>query len=527
MRVLFIYPSLDCPPGINHGITALSGVLKEHGHETRLLHVCEALWTPPTNDDVLATVAETKPDVIGFSVMSQQYAWSCEKADLIRARFPDIPLVIGGVHCTMVPEDVTNDAHFDYVCVGEGEFAFRELVNRIQRGEDTSTTPNMRIPAKFSKTGQAINNPVMPFPDLVTLPEQDFELFDIDHITRVKKGWFGMLTSRGCPYKCTYCFNKEIVDRYLEDGAATKQKEYLRHFPIPRVIREIRELKARHPDITTLIFDDDLFTLNREYVAEFTKAYKEAGFPMLYVVNAHVQQFSEETARQLKESGCMICKYGLESGSDRVRREILWRFMSNGAIERAFAAAHSKDLHTSAFVMFGLPTETRDEVMETVQLIARIKMGRFRWALFFPFPGTAGYRISVEKDLIDYDKMARLGNYFDGTCLKFGPELDLLFEKMGKVFHWWVNAETDWPTAPIYRALVDEVLSWDRATFEQKKSTLQERDRELSEDLLAKGLPHYSIRYSHVMAVHSDFVLWERGQILAGATKDETTYTLD
>ena len=57
--------------------------------------------------------------------------------------------------------------------------------------------------------------------------------------------------------------------------------------------------------------------------------------------------------------------------------------------------------------------------------------------------------------------------YFDGTCLKFGPELDLLFEKMGKVFHWWVNAETDWPTAPIYRALVDEVLSWDRETFDR------------------------------------------------------------
>ena len=131
----------------------------------------------------------------------------------------------------------------------------------------------------------------MPFPDLASLPEQDFELFDIDHITRIKKGWFGMLTSRGCPYKCTYCFNKEIVDRYLEDGAATKQKEYLRHFPVERVIREIRELKERHPAITTLIFDDDLFTLNREYVAEFTAAYKAAGFPMPYVVNAHVSSF--------------------------------------------------------------------------------------------------------------------------------------------------------------------------------------------------------------------------------------------
>ena len=263
-------------------------------------------------------------------------------------------------------------------------------------------------------------------------------------------------------------------------------------------------------------------------MAEFTAAYQEAGIGLPYVVNAHVQQFSEEMARQLKESGCMIVKFGLESGSERIRRDVLWRYMSNAAIERSFAAAHKFDLHTSAFVMFGLPFENRDDILETIQLCARVKMGRFRWAIFFPFPGTAGYRIAQDNGLIDHDKMARLGNYFDGSCLKFGEEHDLFLEKLGKVFHWYVNAESDWPSANLYRKLVDEVEGWSRAEFDAHKASLHERDRELSEDLLVKGIPHYSIRYSHVMAVNSDFVTWERREMsLATSRRSETTYTLD
>lgn len=527
MRVLFIYPSIDCPPGINHGIAGLSGVLKAHGHETGLLHVCEALWPLPSEEDVVRRVLEFRPDVVGFSVMSQQYAWSVGMAQAIQ-KATSVPLVIGGVHCTMVPDEVVADGHFDYVCVGEGEYSLLELVRRMELGLDLTTVPNMRIPAARSPSGVAISNPVAPFPDLVSLPEQDFELFDLDHIVRVKKGWMGMLTSRGCPYKCTYCFNKEIVDRYVEDGAVARPKEYLRHFPVERVLREIRELKTRHPHISTLIFDDDLFTLNKEYVAEFTAAYKASGINLPYVVNAHVQQFSEDMAKQLKDSGCMIVKFGVESGSERIRRDVLWRYMSNNAIERSFEAAHRHDLHTSAFIMFGLPFETRADILETIQLCARAKMGRFRWAIFFPFPGTAGFRISQENGLIDPEKMARMGNYFDGSCLKFGDEHDLYLEKLGKVFHWYVNAESDWPTAPLYRRLVDELDAMDRVAFDARKPFLQEQDRELSEELLQKGLPHYSIRYSHVMAVNSDFVTWERREMaFAGGKRNETTYTLD
>src|SRR5262249_2551237 len=145
MRVLFIYPSIDCPPGTNHGLACMSGVLKENGHEVELIHVCDQLWPIQTNDEILARVRAYQPGIIGISAMSQQFDWCCELAKALRSS-SDIPLCIGGVHCTMVPDEVVATNLFDYVCVGEGEYAFLELVNRLQNGGDTMTVPNMPLP---------------------------------------------------------------------------------------------------------------------------------------------------------------------------------------------------------------------------------------------------------------------------------------------------------------------------------------------------------------------------------------------
>ena len=140
----------------------------------------------------------------------------------------------------------------------------------------------------------------------------------------------------------------------------------------------------------------------------------DQGLP--FVVNAHVQVFDDDMAYALADAGCMILKFGLESGSAKIRKDVLWRFMSNEQIVRSFEAAHRHNLHTSAFIMFGLPFEGRDEIMETIRLCAQVQMGRFRWAIFFPFAGTAGHRIADELGLINQEKMAGLGNYFDGTA---------------------------------------------------------------------------------------------------------------
>lgn len=527
MRVLFVYPNIDCPPGINHGIAAMSGVLKHRGHEVGLIHVCDNLWELPTTEQVLGRIDDFRPDIVGFSAMSQQYAWCCGISRALRERCPDLPQAVGGVHCTMVPDEVVADDLWDWVFLGECDDSFPELVDRLRDGGDLRSVPGTRVPARFSPTGEVIVNHVGPFPDLAALPETDYELFDIDHVVAKKNGWMGLITSRGCPYKCTYCFNMEIVDLYKDEGGAKNVKDYLRTYPVDRMVEEIRVLKERHPGISTLIIDDDLFTLNKKYVQEFTSAYRDSGIGLPYVVNAHVQCFDDRMARALSESGCIITKYGLESGSPRVRKEVLWRFMTNLQIENMTRTAHKYGLHTSAFVMFGLPNESKDEIYETLRLCARVKMGRFRWAIFYPFPGTAGYTISKDLDAIDWDKWENMGNYFDASCLKFGEEHDLFLEKLGALCPWYVNALTDWQCSKTYIELVNEVEAMDRETFRKKRADLVKYDRELSEELMRLDIPHYSIRYAHVMGVRSDFVKWERR--LEASTREEqaVVYTLD
>jgi anaerobic magnesium-protoporphyrin IX monomethyl ester cyclase len=523
MRVLFLHPNIDCPPGVNHGLIALSGVLKANGHETRLVYACDAIEPVPTPEQIADLVREWKPGLLAFSVMTQQYPWAVEVSKHLRQAFPAIPQVVGGVHITMIPDEVSEDRVFDYYCAGEGDYALLELVNRLEKGEDTTTCPNMRL----WKDGRKYTNPVLPFPDLVTLPPLDYDLFEMGKVLDSKKGWLSVLLSRGCPYKCTYCFNKEIVDLYRAEGAAKSPREFLRKYPIERILGEIRTLKAKHPQINTIIFDDDLFTLDKPFVLKFCEAYKRENFGIPFVVNAHVQVFDDEMACALKDAGCMIVKYGLESGSDRVRRQVLWRYMTNDQIRASFDAAHRYDLHTSAFVMIGLPLETRTEIEETLQVCADVKMGRFRWAVFFPFVGTAAHKISVDNDLIDHEKMKTMGNYFDGSCLKFGEAHDLYLTKLSKFCHWYVNERTDWPTAPAYRRLVAEVEAMDRATFEREYPRLRRLDREMSDEFLEKDLTHYTQRYSHVMGVRSDFVRWERERLKKATAGGKIAYTLD
>lgn len=523
MRFLMIYPAIDCPAGINHGVISISAVLKEGGHQVEMIYPNEQVGPIPTKEEIAEIVREYEPGCIGYSVMSQQYPWAVEVNAYLKQQFPGIPSVVGGVHVTMVPDEVVEENYFDFACAGEGEYALLELLNRIENGGDTTTVPNMRM----IRDGKKIVNPVGPFPDMNKLPPLDWELFDVGHVTTVKNGWLGMLTSRGCPYKCTYCFNKEIVDLYVEEGGAEKPKEFFRHFPIDVVMQDLKRLKATYPMIETIIFDDDLFTLNKKYVLEFCQAYKDNDIDLPFVVNAHVQVFDEEMAGALKDAGCRIVKYGLESGSPKIRKEVLWRYMTNDKIIKSFEAAHIHDLHTSAFVMFGLPFEGRDEIMETIRLCAETKMGRFRWAIFYPFPGTAAYTISKDNNLIDWDKFKGMGNYFDASCLNFNDAHDLFIEKLGKFFHCYVNAETDWPSAPIYRKFVDELDAMSRAEWDARKDELNAQDRELSDELLEKDITHYSKRYSTVMGVHSDFVKWEMQQKAGAKQAVGADYTLD
>ncbi len=390
--------------------------------------------------------------------------------------------------------------------MGECEDAFLEFVERLGRREPLEGVRNLGL----RDGGSPRINPVRPLPDLEKLPPKDYGVFDFQRLIDAKKGWVGLMASRGCPFSCTYCFNHFMVKKYRGDlGCSFQGLRYIRHFPVGRMIEEIRFLLGRYRGITMFIFDDDLFTFDPAYVREFCAAYR-AVTDLPFVVNGHVGFWDRERAETLAAAGCRIVKFGIESGSPRVRGEVLRRHMTNDAIAEAVRSVEGAGMHSSCFLMVGLPGETREEVLDTVRLMARAEPGRFRWTFFFPYPGTDSCEMAARSGCIDRAKMESMANFTDASCLDFGAEHNLFLEKVGRIFPWFVNAEAGFETAPFYKGKVREILGMDRAEWEKAAPGLLEEDRRISLGFQREGKRHYAVKYNPFMGVISDYFVNER-----------------
>lgn len=503
MKILFIYPNSESQVGFNYGVACLAAELKQHGHEVAFWQLCEEIEPLPDEAKVAEVLASEQPDLIGFSVVTNQWQLTARVAGWCRLH-SSAPLVCGGVHATLSGEDVLKSGLFEYIMVGEAEGAFLEFVELLAAGMDVKAVSNLGY---LGDDGQPVINPVRPLPVLTMLPQKDYEIFDFQRIIDAKHGWVGLMASRGCPFNCTYCFNHTMVKKYRKDlGCSFRGLNYIRHHSVGQMIDEIRYLESRFRNITMYIFDDDLFTYDMEYVVEFCRKYREVS-QMPFVVNGHVGFWDEPRAKALAEAGCKIVKFGVESGSPRIRKQVMHRHTANEKIKEAIEITHRYGMHSSCFLMIGLPDETPDDVGQTIRLMAEALPGRFRWTFFYPFPGTEAYDLAEAGGYIDRHKFNTLVNFTDESCLDFGAEQNLYLEKVGKVFPWFVNAYSPLAAAPFYREQVDMLLSLDQEQWDEIKDELLQRDKEYSARFAAEGLSHYAIKYNRFMGVISDYFL--------------------
>jgi radical SAM superfamily enzyme YgiQ (UPF0313 family) len=500
MKILFLYPNAGSQIGFNYGIAHLSAVLKQSGHDVALWQLCDDIESLPSEEEFISRLRQESADIIGFSVVTNQWPYAKKLAAWAR-KATDAPLVCGGIHTMAAAEDILKSHLFDFIVRGEAEEAFAEFVDTLSKSRDPSDVRNLG----YLQNGQVRLNPLRPLPDLTVLPFKDYDIFDFQKIIDAKNGWTGLMASRGCPFSCTYCFNHQLVSNYRQDlGCSFKGLNYIRHFDVEQMILEIEYLLENYRHISMFILDDDLFTFYRQYVRDFCAAYKKVS-ALPFVVNAHVGYFDEKRARYLSDANCSIVKFGVESGSERIRRQILQRRMKNEDIISAVNTAHQYGMHTSIFLMIGLPHESRADVMATVRLMATAKPGRFRWSFFFPYPGTKAFELSQQGGYIDFDKMAEMENFTDGSCLRFGREHNLFLKKVGRIMPWFVNAHADLPVADYYRKKVEEILALDEQSWEKRTIYIEEEDKEISEKFVRRGLSHYAIKYNRFMGVISDY----------------------
>ena len=151
MKVLFVYPNLKGQPGFHYGLASLSAVLKEAGHRTSLINLNEKIEPPPDDEAFLDRVRRFAPDLVGFSVVTPQHKHALHRARAIKASL-GIPVVFGGVHATMVPEEVIAEDGVDFVCVGEGEEALLEPTATIIPTECPTPTPTAPRAGKIALT---------------------------------------------------------------------------------------------------------------------------------------------------------------------------------------------------------------------------------------------------------------------------------------------------------------------------------------------------------------------------------------
>ncbi|UCF90715.1 MAG: B12-binding domain-containing radical SAM protein [Desulfobacterales bacterium] len=346
-------------------------------------------------------------------------------------------------------------------------------------------------------------------PELKKLPFKDYTIFDFQKIIDAKNGWVGLMASRGCPFACSYCFNHQVVKHYRRDlKCSFKELNYIRHFSVPQILDEIQYLLRNYRNIKMFIFDDDLFTFYKDYVKEFCRRYPQVS-SLPFVVNAHVGFFDEDRARYLANANCQIVKFGVESGSHRIRQQIMRRHMTNEKIMAAIRTAKQFGLHTSVFLMIGLPDETREDVLATVQLMSQAQPGRYRWSFFYPFPDTEAYAIADKRGYIDPAKMQNLKNFTASSGLDFGAEHNLFLQKVGKIMPWLVNAYSDLEVADFYRRKVEEILALDEPAWKQLAPKIYAEDQRISENFVRQGLRHYAIKYNPFMGVISDYFTTE------------------
>ena len=366
------------------GVEYLSSYLKAQGHRTSLahnpalfndrfqLHIPSLARLFDRDDELVEYILRLDPDLLAVSTLTNVFTWSIDIARRVRQR-KKIPTIFGGVHPSAVPEFVMNYPEVDFVCEGEGEVPLAALADALEHGGDVTAIPNI-----WSKSDGVIRRPpsVANFlADLNALPFPDKELFAP---TIPKRYVYRMMTGRGCPYRCTFCFNNFYAN--LPTEKKTTNKDYLRRRSVENCIEELRLGKERF-DFKVVEFHDDIFTMDKAWLREFLPRLRdEIGVP--WVCETHAKFMDDELAQLMKNTGCVGAKLGIQS-LDRSEYKIgtLKRVEKEDDIVRAFEAFRKAGLQLDADHIFGLPDESPEALDYALDFYRRHTPGRI--AAFF------------------------------------------------------------------------------------------------------------------------------------------------
>jgi radical SAM superfamily enzyme YgiQ (UPF0313 family) len=406
-KVLFVYPNKEGYPIIPLGISVIAGILKHSGHTVDVFDVTfmvkeridhkareekgevkkvdvEKYWGQGQAVDIenefKKKISSFLPNIIAFSIVENNYGCARWMLDIAKKNSSAL-MVVGGSFPTIARNFFINDKNVDVICCGEGEYAMQKLAQKIDSGQDISHIPNLIV-----KKGKIFENAFGPYYRWDPIIFQEWEIFDKRHLLKPfigkmwKTGFFEM--SRGCPYGCTYCANRVYQKIFQCLG------KYRREKPIESAIFEIEHMKKKY-GLELIFFNDEHFLLmSQERFNEFCDKYSDrVGLPFFIQTRADTL-LDEKRVSRLKEAGCITIGIGVESGSEKIRKELLDKMIPNATYERAFANCRKFKIRTTAYVMIGLPFETEKDIFTTAEFCKKLDAESIVVSIFAPYYGT-------------------------------------------------------------------------------------------------------------------------------------------
>lgn len=373
--------------------------------------ICDTTFDPRM-ERVREFLDAERPDYVGIGMSTLMLGEGMQAARMAKQRGATV--FVGGPHPTVAPAEVMREPAVDACVLGEAETAVVELLRAFE-----ANRPGPVVGCWTRAAGGRVvpGSRSAPIADLDALPFPAWDLVDVNaymsawgQLDSYRTGLRGMnvSASRGCPYACTFC------QPILNDMFGAK----LRSRSPASIVDEIQELERRYA-IEGFWFTDDTFSINRKWVAAFCRELTDRGVKLPWGCTTRANLISPELMQAMADAGLRRIGIGMESAAERIREGVYKKGVSLESIEATVRAARDKGVSTLLFLMLGAPDETRAEMLETIEVAARLPADEASFSLFVPIPGTAvhrdmvalGYRMS--KDYTDYDYYAR--QPFEGT----------------------------------------------------------------------------------------------------------------
>jgi len=363
------------------GLAYIAATLERAGHQVSIL---DAPALGIGSEDIPERIRGHGFGVVGIAMLTPMYARSVEVVRTVKEAFPEMPIVVGGAHPTILPkETLTENPEIDFCVRGEGEGVMLNLVNGLEKGESTTEIPGIAY-----RAGSEIhmNPPPPPVADLDDLPMPARHLLPMHayHMTRSRtksNHAYTVSVARGCPFDCAFCCR--IFGRKV------------RHHSAGRILEEI-EILVEHYGAKEINLEADTLTLNKPFLHALCDAMIDSGISkrVVWTCESRVDTIDADLLKKMKEAGCWQISYGVETGTQRLL-DLIHKGITLERIQQTFALTKQVGITIRAFYMLGLPTETREESLRTISFAKRLDAEWSQFTLCTPFPGTEMWDLSI------------------------------------------------------------------------------------------------------------------------------------